>query len=338
MDVKVNNISKSFDHKTHVLEDLSIVIPSGSLTTLLGLSGCGKTTLLRIIAGLETSDTGSISLGDKVVFDAEKKINETPIKRNVGFVFQDFALWPNMSVLQNVEFGLDSKMPPLSLKETVTSFWKKHKERKEKIKTKAMECLKMVRMDAYANRLPSELSGGQKQRVAIARAIAIDPSLILFDEPLSALDALLREEMRMEIRNLVKTLKMTAIFVTHDQEEAMSISDSIIVMNKGKIVEQGTPEEIYWHPKSKFVSEFIGKASFLDPNHFLRPEDISLSFSKKKEKISVTVEHVQCKGGNYFIEAKDTNGRVFCFFGEKALEIGKTLPIYFSEEDIREVR
>ncbi len=337
MEVRINNISKTFDHKTKVLENLSINIASGSLTTLLGLSGCGKTTLLRIIAGLENSDTGSISLGNKVVFDAEKQISEAPIKRNIGFVFQDFALWPNMTALENVEFGLDNRIPSLSFKDLTTSFFKKSKERKEKIRAKAIECLKMVRMESFANRLPNELSGGQKQRVAIARAIAIDPSLILFDEPLSALDAVLREEMRSEIRNLVKSLHMTAIFVTHDQEEAMSISDSIIVMNKGKIVEQGSPEEIYWHPKSKFVSKFIGKASFLDDNHFLRPEDISLRSSIRKRNETVTIKHVQCKGGNYFIEASNEKGNLFYFYESKPIEVASRLSIYFDETNIREV-
>lgn len=334
MNIKIENISKTFDKKTKVLDNLNVEIESGSLTTLLGLSGCGKTTLLRIISGLETSDTGSIKFDDKAVFSKEDKIDISPLERNVGFVFQDFALWPNMSVLQNVMFGIENRQKKLGLKGFISNF----KERKAKNMAKAMECLSMVKMDTFATRLPSELSGGQKQRVAIARAIAIDPDVILFDEPLSALDALLREDMRIEIRNLVKKLNMTAIFVTHDQEEAMSISDSIIIMNKGQIVEKGTPSDIYWHPKTKFVSNFIGKASFVDENHFLRPEDISLESKAGYEKVETKIINCQSKGGTYSYKSITQDERTFCFNSEKHYMLNDIVNVYFSKENLREVK
>ena len=334
MRIKAENISKTFDKKTKVLENLNVEIESGSLTTLLGLSGCGKTTLLKIIAGLEESDSGSIALGDNVVFDKDKKINLSPIERNIGFVFQDFALWPNMNVLQNVMFGIENRQKRPGIKHLFQNI----KEQRNSMKEKAMECLKMVRMDSFASRLPSELSGGQKQRVAIARAIAIDPDVILFDEPLSALDALLREEMRTEIRNLVKKLGMTAVFVTHDQEEAMSISDSIIIMNKGEIVEKGTPKEIYWSPKTKFVANFIGKASFVDENHFLRPEDISLSKIEDSIEVNAKVVDVQSKGGPFSYKAEDENGRRYFFSSIEYFANGSSLSLYYKEENLREAK
>lgn len=331
MNLSIQNISKTFDKKTKVLEDLSLHIESGSLTTLLGLSGCGKTTLLRIIAGLEKSDTGRILLGENVVFDEEKKIDVEPFKRNIAFVFQDFALWPNMTVLENVRYAYTNRR-----KVGLKDYLKNHKEYKKESEEKALEALRLVKMDSFAHRMPDELSGGQKQRVAIARAIVISPDVILFDEPLSALDAILREEMRLEIRSLVKKLGTTSIFVTHDQEEAMSISDSIIIMNQGKIIEKGSPEQIYWNPKSTFVANFIGKASFLDDHHFLRPEDISLS-EEKETKIDIQILQSQYLGGRYHIVGKDEIDRLFYFHSEKEIPLSSKMTISYSQSHIREV-
>jgi iron(III) transport system ATP-binding protein len=334
MRIKLENISKTFDKKTKVLENLNVEIESGSLTTLLGLSGCGKTTLLRIIAGLEKSDTGNIFFNEEKVFSVEEKIDKSPLERNISFVFQDFALWPNMSVLQNVMFGIENREKKGSIKERFS----KYHQRKEERRKRAMECLSMVKMDSFADRLPSELSGGQKQRVAIARAIAIDPNVILFDEPLSALDALLREDMRIEIRNLVKQLNMTALFVTHDQEEAMSISDSIIIMNHGQIVEQGTPKEIYWNPKTKFVANFIGKASFVNENQFLRPEDLHFEYQDGMRNVNVTIVESQCRGGVFSYKGKDVDGHEFCFSTGTIYSLKDEVPLFYSEGDLRSVR
>ena len=206
MKISLHNISKSFGKK-EVITDLSLEMEDGKFTTLLGSSGCGKTTLLRMIAGLETPDSGEILFDGEPVFSVEKNINVPPEKRNLSFVFQDFALWPHMTVFENVAFGLRTRKQKENLKECV------------------QEALDAVKLSDLAGRYPHELSGGQQQRVAFARAIIIKPQCILFDEPLSALDAQLRESMRLEIKQMTAKLNMTSVFVTHDQSEAMSMSD-----------------------------------------------------------------------------------------------------------------
>ena len=225
VDIELRNISKSFGSKK-VIDNLSLDIASGSFTTLLGPSGCGKTTLLRMIAGLETPDDGEIYLGGRCVFSSEKPLNIPPEKRGLGFVFQDFALWPHMKVKDNVAFALRAQ------------------RRTENLDRKVKDALHAVQLDEYAERYPSELSGGQQQRVSFARAIAMEPECILFDEPLSALDAMLREEMRGELKALVSDRGITSVFVTHDQSEAMSMSDMIAVMNSGIMEQYDTPENI----------------------------------------------------------------------------------------------
>ena len=216
MEIKLVHVTKSFGAK-QVIQPTSFVIQSGSLTTLLGPSGCGKTTLLRMIAGLETPDSGEIWFENRCVFSSEKKINIPPEKRGLGFVFQDFALWPHMTVFENVAFGLRAA------------------GKTDKLDEKVKNALHAVQLDDFAQRYPHQLSGGQQQRVAFARAIVIEPACILFDEPLSALDALLREEMRSELRTLITKLGITGVFVTHDQIEAMSMSDAIAVCHAGKL-------------------------------------------------------------------------------------------------------
>ena len=237
--VQIKNLSKSFGEVT-VLKDINLDIEKGEFISLLGPSGCGKTTMLRIIAGLLDADTGEIIVEGN---DYQK----IPVyKRSNGMVFQNYALFPHMTVYKNVEYGLKMHKVPKA-------------ERQEKI----MKALKMVHMDQYEKRYPKELSGGQQQRVALARALVLNPTLLLLDEPLSNLDAKLRKEMQLEIRNIQKNLNVTTLFVTHDQEEALTMSDRIAVMNKGVIEQIGTPVELYENPKTEFVAYFIGNTNLL---------------------------------------------------------------------------
>ncbi len=256
MEISLQHITKAYGGKP-VLRDISLPIREHSLTTLLGPSGCGKTTLLRILAGLEKPDAGAIYLGDRCVCSCAKKLWVPPEKRGIGFVFQDFALWPHMTVFENVAFGLRAQ------------------HRTENLRQEVERALELVQLGSLAERYPSELSGGQQQRVAFARAIVLRPECILFDEPLSALDALLRVQMRQELRRLVTKLGITAVFVTHDQEEAMSISDAIAVLHEGKVEQLGTPQELYDRPRTKFAAQFVGKGNWLDDTTLFRPEKAS---------------------------------------------------------------
>ena len=244
--VRLEHISKIYnDPKTgkqfYAVHDVSLNIEPGSFVTLLGPSGCGKTTTLRMIAGFESPDEGEIYLG-------KEPINAlTPNKRDTAMVFQSYALFPHYNVYDNVAYGLRLRKVPKA----------EMHERIEKI-------LDLVELSGMEQRMTNQLSGGQQQRVALARAMVVEPSVLLFDEPLSNLDAKLRVSMRTEIRRIQQQLGITAVYVTHDQAEAMAISDSIIIMNKGVIAQMGTPEEIYYHPSSEFVADFIGEVNFLD--------------------------------------------------------------------------
>ena len=243
--VRLEHISKIYqDPKTgkdfYAVHDTSLNIEPGSFVTLLGPSGCGKTTTLRMIAGFESPDEGEIYLG-------EEPINElTPNKRDTAMVFQSYALLPHYNVFDNVAYGLKLRKVP-----------------KEEIKERVMKILDLVELTGMEGRMTNQLSGGQQQRVALARALVIEPSVLLFDEPLSNLDAKLRVSMRTEIRRIQQEVGITAIYVTHDQSEAMALSDQIIIMNKGVVAQVGTPQEIYYHPNSEFVADFIGEANFL---------------------------------------------------------------------------
>ena len=235
--LELSNVAKYFN-ETPAVRDFNLAIDKGQLVSFLGPSGCGKTTTLRMIAGFETPDQGVITL------EGEDISKIPPNKRNIGMVFQSYALFPNMTILDNVCFGL-----------------KMHKVEKSKIKPKAMEVLELVRLTDTANRYPNQLSGGQQQRIALARALAIEPRVLLLDEPLSALDAEVRVALRGEIRRIQTSLKITTVYVTHDQEEALSISDRVVVMDKAHIEQVGTPQEIYRKPNTKFVATFIGTAN-----------------------------------------------------------------------------
>jgi len=314
MEITLKDISKSYSGKS-VIKDLSLGIESGSFTTLLGPSGCGKTTLLRMISGLETPDEGEILFDGKPVFSSFHGISVPPEKRGLGFVFQDFALWPHMSVFENVAFGLRAR------KDTAD------------IESRVMDALSKVKLEAYSKSRPSELSGGQQQRVAFARAIVTKPECILFDEPLSALDALLREEMRKEIKAIVSELGTTAVFVTHDQAEAMCMSNKIAVMSDGVIEQYGSPEEIYSSPKGAFVSHFIGSGNWINSTSMFRPEDASLGERKGAMKFNVSVSGSEFHGSSYILSL-DCEGRKWTMATRKKIEKGTLMPIYIMPGDI----
>ncbi|MGN0512949.1 MAG: ABC transporter ATP-binding protein [Lachnospiraceae bacterium] len=314
MEIRLNNITKKFAGKT-VINDVSLVVESGTLTTLLGPSGCGKTTLLRMISGLESPDCGEIFLGDKCVFSSEKGINIPPEKRKLGFVFQDFALWPHMNVYENVAFGLRAS--------------KNTDGMDEKIKA----ALHAVQLDDFASRYPHQLSGGQQQRVAFARAIVIEPECILFDEPLSALDALLREEMRAELRELITRLGITAVFVTHDQMEAMSMSDKIAVLSKGSVEQYDCPEAIYSAPKTEFVAKFVGSSNWIDEHHIFRPEKALLDYDENSRKFDVEALSVQFLGNAYQILLK-YGDKKWKLISDTGMSVGTKFPIYIDEKNI----
>lgn len=244
--VRLSNIVKIYgDPKTKkpfcAVDHVSLAIEPGSFVTLLGPSGCGKTTTLRMIAGFETPDEGEIYLGGEAINSL------TPNKRDTAMVFQSYALFPHYNVYDNVAYGLRlRKLPKAEMRERIARI------------------LSMVELSGYENRMTNQLSGGQQQRVALARALVVEPGVLLFDEPLSNLDAKLRVAMRTEIRKIQQALGITAIYVTHDQSEAMSISDQIIIMQQGRIAQMGTPKEIYYHPNSEFVADFIGEANFIN--------------------------------------------------------------------------
>jgi sulfate transport system ATP-binding protein len=241
MSIEAQNITKRFGQFA-ALDQVSLKIPTGELVALLGPSGSGKTTLLRIIAGLEFADSGT------VLFDGEDTTHRTARDRRVGFVFQHYALFRHMTVFENIAFGL--KVRPRSVRPS-----------KEKIQAKVDELLKLIQLKNLANRYPSQLSGGQRQRVALARALAVEPSVLLLDEPFGSLDAKVRLELRRWLRQLHDEVHITSVFVTHDQDEALEVADRIAVMNEGRIEQVGTPDEVYHRPLTPFVYNFLGNVN-----------------------------------------------------------------------------
>lgn len=241
--ITIKNVTKAFGDVV-VLKEFNEVFQDKEFITLLGPSGCGKTTMLRMIAGFEKPTTGQISIGDQIVSSDQSFV--PPEKRGIGMVFQSYAVWPHMTVFDNVAYPLKiAKVPRSEIKEKVESI------------------LKIVHLSQYAARYPSQLSGGQQQRVALGRALVAEPRVLLLDEPLSNLDAKLRESMRFEIKEIQKNFGITVVYVTHDQTEAMAMSDRIIVINRGIIQQVGTPTEIYKNPANQFVADFVGKVNFL---------------------------------------------------------------------------
>lgn len=312
MSIEVRHLNKSFGNFT-ALNNVSLDFPTGELVALLGPSGCGKTTLLRIIAGLENPDAGSVH------FHGEEATNVHVRERNVGFVFQHYALFRHMTVFDNVAFGLTVRP-----KETRPS--------KEEIKKRVHELLQLVQLDWLADRYPHQLSGGQRQRIALARALAVEPKVLLLDEPFGALDAKVRKDLRRWLRRLHDELHITSIFVTHDQEEAMEVADRIVVLNKGKIEQIGSPDDIYNNPASPFVYDFIGQVNLFHsrvrdgwahigdykipaPEHqsvtdqpavaYVRPHDIELSNQNSEGAIPATVSYVSTAGAVLRIELKN---------------------------------
>ncbi|MEW5816412.1 MAG: ABC transporter ATP-binding protein [Spirochaetota bacterium] len=239
--------------KVIAVDNLNLEVKDGELVTLLGPSGCGKTTTLRAVTGFLKPESGDIYVGERKITDI------APEKRGIGLVFQNYALWPHMTVFQNLAFGLQLK-----------------KISRDKIKKKVEEVLTMVKLEGYGDRYPRQLSGGQQQRVALARALVLEPDILLLDEPLSNLDALLREQMRFEIAQIHRQYGVTTIYVTHDQTEAMVISDRIIVLDKGRIMQQGTPEDIYSRPANKFVAGFMGTTNFIHGRVSARSDDYTV--------------------------------------------------------------
>ena len=230
-----------------VLEHFSLDVESGRIVCLVGPSGCGKTTLVRALLGLIKPETGSITVGDRCLFDAKKRINVPAEKRNIGIVFQDYAVWPHMTVLENVCYPLKKQRVP-----------------KEEIQKRAMRALEQVHMTEYARHLPNQLSGGQQQRVAIARAIVVDSDVLVMDEPITNLDAKLREEMLLEIRMIQKRLGATILYITHDQQSALQLCDKMAIMQQdGTLCQYGSDEEIILHPANRFTFEFIGVSNFI---------------------------------------------------------------------------
>ena len=238
--VELSQITRRFGNAVVAVDNIDLNVPEGAFVTLLGPSGCGKTTTLRMIAGLETPDAGEVRIKGR-------RVNEVAIhKRNLGIVFQNYALFPHKSIFDNVAFGL-----------------KYRNVAKEEIRKRVTAALDIVRLPGVEARFPSQLSGGQQQRIALARALVIEPDVLLLDEPLSALDANLREEMRVELKNIQRRVGVATVFVTHDQGEALAMSDLVVVMNKGKIEQMGAPAEVYEQPQSEFVANFLGNANFL---------------------------------------------------------------------------
>ena len=338
--IEIQGVSKVYGDNT-VLDNLSLNIRKNEFLTLLGPSGCGKTTTLKIIAGFETADSG------KVIFNGSDISNIPPYKRQLNTVFQKYALFPHMNIYENIAFGLKIKKLP-----------------KDEIDKKVREMLKMVSLEGFEKRSVDSLSGGQQQRVAIARALVNEPKVLLLDEPLGALDLKLRKEMQSELKRIQQRLGITFIFVTHDQEEALTMSDTIVVMNKGIIQQMGSPEDIYNEPANAFVADFIGESNIVDGimledlkvefcNHVftcvdkgfnsnevvdvvIRPEDIEI-ISPEKGMITGKVNSVKFKGVHYEIEVIE-NEHKWIVHNIKNAEIGAMVGLNISPESIHIMR
>lgn len=340
--IELRGIQKTYG-KEPAVRDLDLSIEPGSFLTILGPSGCGKTTTLRAIAGLEEPDAGEIQLGDRIVFSRDQGIIIPPEHRRLGLIFQSYALWPHMTVERNVTLAL-----------------KEQKLSASEINSRAETALEKVQLGAFRHRYPSELSGGQQQRVAVARLIALRSQFLLMDEPLSNLDAKLRTEMRTELKTLHRDLQATTVYVTHDQIEALTLSDMVVVMNDGRIMQQGTPYDIYHHPSNLFVAEFIGDPHInkfsgdvvntggqmsLDCGDLkfnlpagmtpksdsliatVRPENIIISEVEKDGLLLVTLDSVQPTGASTILQARTANNTTLTLLqpGFMRIQVGDQL-------------
>ena len=318
MSIEVRNVTKSFG-SFRAVNDVSITVPTGELVALLGPSGSGKTSLLRIIAGLELPD------GGQVFFEGEDATVRDARDRGVGFVFQHYALFRHMTVFENVAFGL--RVRPRATR-----------PREAEIRAKVMELLKLVQLDWLADRFPAALSGGQRQRVALARALAVEPRVLLLDEPFGSLDAKVRQELRRWLRRLHDEIRVTSVFVTHDQEEALEVSDRVVVMNQGRVEQIGTPQEVFDHPATAFVMNFLGHVNIFHgrveggkallgplavdyPEHpheqalpaagYARPHELEVARSADVEGgLRATVRHVHTAGATVKLELADEDGNI----------------------------
>ncbi|MEW4431538.1 ABC transporter ATP-binding protein [Paenibacillus illinoisensis] len=340
--IRFDRVTQQYDQDEAVLKEVSFEIERGKFYTLLGPSGCGKTTILRLIAGFAEPTQGSIYFNGAL-------INRVPAhQRQVNTVFQDYALFPHLNVFENVAFGLRIK-----------------KMKTAEIRSKVLEALKFVNLSGYENREIGEMSGGQRQRVAIARAIVNEPEILLLDEPLSALDLKLRTEMQYELRELQQRLGITFIFVTHDQEEALAMSDEIFVLNGGVIQQSGTPNDIYDEPINRFVADFIGESNIvsgkmkqdfvvefagaqyecvdqgLQPNEpieiVIRPEDLEIT-SEDQGKLKVNVDSQLFRGVHYEISSYDDAGNEWLVHSTKKAVVGERIGLYFDPEAIHVMR
>ncbi|MEA2313623.1 MAG: sulfate/thiosulfate transport system ATP-binding protein [Solirubrobacteraceae bacterium] len=312
MAIQVRNVTKHYGSFC-ALEDVSINVADGALTALLGPSGSGKSTLLRVIAGLEVPDQGEIHIGSDDVTQAPAR------KRGVGFVFQHYAPFKHMNVHDNVAFGLTVRKRP-----------------KEEVRERVRELLALVRLEGLAERYPSQLSGGQLQRMALARALAVQPEVLLLDEPFGALDAQVRAELREWLRRLHDEIHVTTIFVTHDQEEAMEVAEEIVVMNEGRVEQSGAPRELYENPRNEFVMSFVGPVNRLG-DAFLRPHDIQILHDADGTGTQALVERVVHLGFEVRVELKLEDGRELWAqvtreeAGQLELAEGQILPVRLPE-------
>jgi sulfate transport system ATP-binding protein len=283
MAIEVRHVSKSFG-ATPVLHDVSVDIADGSLTALLGPSGGGKSTLLRVIAGLELPDAGTVAI------DGVDATRLAPQRRGVGFVFQHYAAFKHLTVFRNVAFGLEVRRRP-----------------RDEVRRRVTELLELVHLDQMADRYPNQLSGGQRQRMALARALAVEPKVLLLDEPFGALDAQVRKELRTWLRRLHDQVHVTTVFVTHDQEEAMDVADEIVVLADGEVAQVGRPRDVYDHPATPFVMRFLGPVTTVD-GRLVRPHDLHVAAESWPGSVPVEVTRVASLGFEVRVEARAADG------------------------------